>query len=158
MKHLIPLSLLLFIAHEGKSQYVIGSIGGEGNAGSMNISYTVGEAAITTIENDGTILTQGFHQPSYEVVSAIQETFLPGAIRVFPNPTSSNLQVQLEGVELENITISLRDVLGRSILTSKTDAAIWQTDLSGLASGYYLLTVADLKNHQSNSFKILKFD
>ena len=92
------------------------------------------------------------------VVSAIQETFLPGTVRVFPNPTSSNLQVQLEGVELENITISLWDVLGRSIVIAKADAAIWQTDLSGLASGYYLLTVADLKNHQSNSFKILKFD
>lgn len=155
MKNLLSLTFLLFIALEGKSQYVIGSIGGEGNVGNMNINYTVGEAVIATIENDSTTLTQGFHQPSY-VLTAINETFLPGAVMVFPNPATSILYVQFEDIELENITISLYDITGRSIISSKVSTDIWQIDLSGLANGYYLLTVTDLKNHQSNSFKIIK--
>lgn len=155
MKQLLSFSFLLLIVLIGKSQSVIGSVGGGGTVGNMTISYTVGEAVISTVENANMRLNQGFHQARY-VVTAIKETFPPGTVTVSPNPTSSFLQVELAGVELVNITISLTDVMGRSIISSKVNSTMWQTDLSGLANGYYLLTVEDIKNHKSNSFKIFK--
>lgn len=155
MKQLLSFSFLLLIAFIGKSQSVIGSVGGGGTVGNMTISYTVGEAVVSTIENANTRLNQGFHQARY-VVTALKETFPAGTVVVSPNPTSSILQVQLAGVELNNITITLSDVLGRSLITSKVTNTTWQTDLSSLASGYYLLTVEDTKAQKSNSFKIFK--
>ena len=153
-RKVLPL-LLLFLAFSGSAQSVIGSLGGEGNVGSMNLNYTAGEAVISTVENNSTALTQGFHQP-YFVITAIEETFLPRAVMVFPNPTAAILNVQFEGVKLENIRISLFDPAGRSMLTSTVNANIWQTELSGLAGGYYLLTVTDTETKQFNSFKIFK--
>lgn len=155
MKQLFSFSFLLFIAFVGKSQSVISSVGGGGTVGTMTISYTVGEAVVSTIENANIRLNQGFHQARY-VVTALKETFPAGAVVVSPNPTSSILQVQLVGVDLNNITITLSDVLGRSLITSKVTNTTWQTDLSDWATGYYLLTVEDIKTQKSNSFKILK--
>lgn len=153
---IITLSLLLCsFAFGGKSQSVIGSVGGGGTVGAVNLNYTVGEAVVSTIKNNSITLNQGFHQPRY-VVTAIAETFPEGAVKVFPNPTSAILEVQLKDIDLENITISLTDVAGRKINASKVRTANWQTDISGLADGFYLLKVEDLKNHKSNSFKILK--
>ena len=155
MKQLFSFFFLLFIALFGKSQSVIGSVGGGGTVGTMTISYTVGEAVVSTIENANIRLNQGFHQARY-VVTATKETFPAGTVTVSPNPTSSVLQVQLVGVDLKNITITLSDVLGRILITSKVTNTTWQTDLSDLATGYYLLTVEDTKAQKSNSFKIFK--
>jgi Secretion system C-terminal sorting domain len=155
MKQLLMLFFLLLIAHLAQAQSVISSVGGGGTVGTMTISYTVGEAVISTIENANTRLNQGFHQARY-VVTALKETFPAGAITVSPNPTSSILQVQLTGVDLNDIKITLSDVLGQQIKTSKVTTTTWQTDLSNLATGYYLLTVEDIKSHKSNSFKIFK--
>jgi Secretion system C-terminal sorting domain len=155
MKQLFSLLLLCLIAQLAQSQSVIGSVGGGGTVGTMTISYTVGEAVISTVENANTRLNQGFHQARY-VVTALKETFPAGTVTVSPNPTSSILQVQLMGIAFDNIIISLTDVVGRSIITAKVTHTTWQTDLSDLANGYYLLIVEDTKTHTSNSFKIFK--
>jgi hypothetical protein len=155
MNNLLLIALLIFISTESKSQSVIGSTGGEGNVGNMNINYTVGEAATITITNDSTTLTQGFHQPTY-VITAIAESFLPGAVTVYPNPTKSILQIQFEGIDLTNLSISLHDSTGRGISKSIVGTSIWQTDLSQLTNGMYILTVTDTNNNKINSYKIFK--
>jgi hypothetical protein len=155
MKNLISLCFLLVLIFQGKAQSVIGTTGGEGNAGSMIIYYTVGESATTTISNDSTTLSQGFHQP-YLFTTAIEETFLPGEVTVFPNPTASILNVQFDGVDLRNLSVSLHDFGGKSISYSAVTSATWQIDLSDLSGGIYLLTVTDAENNKLNSFKIFK--
>ena len=154
LSRVLPI-LLLLSAFNSKAQSVTGSLGSDGSVGTMTISYTAGEAFVTTLDNGSIVLTQGFHQPSL-VITAIRESFLPGSISVFPNPTAAVLNVRLEDLDLENITISLFDQAGRNILATSVDVKIWQTDLSNLPGGYYLLRVTDLKNDQSNSFKIFK--
>ncbi len=121
----------------------------------MHLSYTAGEAVISTVENDSTVLTQGFHQPNY-VVTALEYTFLPGAVSVFPNPTSALLNVRLAGLPMENVTITLFDPAGRLMLTAKMDADLWQTNLADWPGGCYWLRVSDAKTRQSGSFKIFK--
>ncbi len=157
MKSLFTLSLSLLLILAAKAQSVIGSNGGGGVVGTMYIDYTVGEAMISTVRNTTNTINQGFHQSTF-VVTAVRETFEAGAVTVFPNPTTSILQIEFKTLELKNLRISLHDELGRSILTSKADAATWQTNLSGLGSGYYLLTVTDSKNLKTSSFKILKIN
>lgn len=148
---------LLFFAVEGRSQHVTATTGGEGKAGNIYLTYTVGESFIETIQNDRSVLTQGFHQPTY-VTTVVRDPFLPGTITVFPNPTTAMLQVELKEMNLENIVLALYDALGKSITDAIPTAGRWQTDLSGLAGGSYFLRVTDTKTNQSSIFKILKID
>lgn len=48
------------------SNYVIGSVGGQAKNSQYNVSYTVGESVISTLNGQGPVkqLTQGFQQPS----------------------------------------------------------------------------------------------
>ena len=157
MKHFILLCCLLFLAWAGTAQSVTATTGGEGKVGGTTLAYTVGETVVATVQNGSAVLTQGFHQPQF-VTTAVQEAFSPGMVEVFPNPTTSIVQVKLHEIGLENIVIALRDAAGRSIAISKTDTDLWQADLSAVASGCYWLTVTDTKTKQSNLFKILKFN
>lgn len=157
MKHFILLCCLLFLSRESQAQTVTATTGGEGKAGSTTLAYTVGEAVVATVQNGSIVLTQGFHQPQI-VTTALKETFPPGTVEVFPNPTTAVVQVKLHDISLENIVIALHDVAGRSIATSKPGADLWQTDLSAVATGCYWLTVTDTKTQQSNLFKILKIN
>lgn len=155
MKYSIALIFIWILIVQGEAQSVIGSTGNEGNTGNMSINYTVGEVAITTISNDSITLSQGFHQPCL-VITAIKETFLPGEIKVFPSPTTSILQVQLEGFEPKNLTISMHDLTGKVVFNSNMNTAIWQTDISELPGGIYIITITDTRSNKSNSYKIIK--
>lgn len=154
-KHQLFTGLLLLLAFGSQAQNVTATSGGEGSVGGMNVDYTVGEVFITTHQNGNSILTQGFHQPYYTIVAVI-ENFPVGTLKVSPNPTTSILQVQFEQINLESIFISLSDITGKVIKTSRVTAQIWETDLSSYESGLYLLNVTDRKSHKSNSFKIFK--
>lgn len=154
-KILLIFGFVLFAAIESMAQNVTATSGGGGTVGTMTVNYTIGEAFVPTYQNGGSILTQGFHQPYYTVV-ATEENFPLGTLKVFPNPTTSILQVQIEHVNLDDLFVSFFDITGKIIISSKVNSDIWQTDLSGLASGYYLLTVSAVQNNKSNSFKIFK--
>lgn len=154
-KNQLFVAFFLFATFVSKAQNVTATSGGQGSVGSMNVNYSIGEAFVTTYQNGNSILTQGFHQP-YFTVTEVEENFPSGALTVFPNPTSSILQIQFEQVNLDNLVIYLSDITGKLIKISKVDAQVWTTDLTDLGSGYYLLTVTDEKKHKHNSFKIYK--
>ena len=73
MKKLYILVLLsfatLYVAGQSVSSYVIASAGESNEAGGINISWTLGEIAIETLEENGNtlILTQGFQQGYFEI-------------------------------------------------------------------------------------------
>ncbi|MBZ0207360.1 MAG: hypothetical protein K8H89_13645, partial [Flavobacteriales bacterium] len=53
----------LMLNAQSISPSVIGSAGSSGTVGGTTVSWTVGETAVTTLDNGSNILTQGFHQP-----------------------------------------------------------------------------------------------
>jgi hypothetical protein len=78
-------SLLLlgcFVVSSASSQSispsVIGAAGGSGSAGGVTIDWTVGELAVTTLNNGSNILTQGFHQGDPVKIKANIGAFLQG--------------------------------------------------------------------------------
>jgi hypothetical protein len=150
------LSAFIINAQTPKPQDVIASVGYEGTAGAMTVTYTIGESFVTTFDNGSNILSQGFHQPYYIMV-AVNEPFDIGEVKVFPNPTNSILQIQFDKINTENIEVKLFDLTGKPILLSKIESTnTWQTNLSDLPSANYILSVTDIVNHKSNSYKIFK--
>jgi len=71
-------------------------------------------------------------------------------MKVYPNPSSSNITVECEA----NSLVTLFDLFGRKIIEQKTIDNSTQFLIEGIASGYYVLQVVNKSNTQT--IKILK--
>jgi hypothetical protein len=65
---------------------VIASAGNSYQVEDFQLDWTLGEPVILTLENPAVILTQGFHQPAYGLISAVDFTDWTGRIESFSKP------------------------------------------------------------------------
>ena len=100
-------------------------------------------------------VTSEFQDPgSFAVISAGDATLsvetLDGemSISIFPNPTSSILNVSHDG----ELNISVYNMLGQEILETNEK----QIDISGFQKGTYILLVQNLESGNTTNFKIIK--
>ena len=70
------------------------------------------------------------------------------SISVFPNPTSSILNINFDG----DLNLSIFNMLGQQVLETNSK----QIDISGLETGTYILIVQNLESNNSTNFKIIK--
>src|SRR5687768_3137944 len=104
-----------------KTPSVISAAGDISKAGNIVLEWTVGEAVVETGTSSSQIYTQGFHQPNLKVqkldegndMTAGSNTF-----RVFPNPVSAIINVQLEKASQTPLLVSLLDVSGKLLLNN----------------------------------------
>lgn len=91
----------------------------------------------------------GFISPFYDSVQIISQITEVGkhplSVRVFPNPSSSVLHLELNDVSEESIEVNVADMDGRTLkrLTQATSAGInnFGLDVSSLPAGMYVLCV-----------------
>ena len=80
--------LFIVLSTSSFSQSVISSAGNESSSSSYNISWTLGETVIATLEGTNISLTQGFHQPVIiDNVPTFLEEDMVLDIVAYPNPT-----------------------------------------------------------------------
>lgn len=114
--------------------------------------FTIGEPIITTLTNSTTMLTQGFHQPIYQLVTRFSEHLSDNIqIEVFPNPTNGIVSIKTTGVLYADI-ISIDGTVYKQNIELTGEQTI---DLSPFASGIYYLNVRDTNNTQT-SYKVFK--
>ena len=104
------------IRSQSLSPEVLSSAGETFVCPSTTINWTIGELAITTIQNSVNQITQGFHQSYY--INGVDE--LPkyiGNIKVFPNPTSNWLSIEMVFNKPRIVRIQLNDERGKLIRT-----------------------------------------
>jgi hypothetical protein len=115
--------------------------------------FNVGEAIISTSINGNFVITQGFEQPDSLTSmksSALIEYNIYGYQRVYPNPASQNIFVELMSKRHSSLMISLIDNLGKEIFSKEVilETGIIQNtefNISDLAHGqyYFLFRVPD---------------
>ena len=100
-------------------------------------------------------VTSEFQDPTtFAIVTAGDATLsvetLDGemSISVFPNPTSSILNINFDG----DLNLSIFNMLGQQVLETNSK----QIDISGLETGTYILIVQNLESNNSTNFKIIK--
>ncbi len=152
--HRTLLLLPIILALPSAAQEVVGSGGGYHSDTGVAISYTIGEAMISTVSTGGTTLTQGFQQPwaaitTYNDEPAPQE----GAITVYPNPVRHVLHVAMEGMP-DGHRYVLHDAAGRQITDGNIASTITDINMETYASGGYILRILGPKNNTARSFKI----
>lgn len=136
---------------------VIASASGEGRAGNVSISWTLGETAIRTGHSINRIITEGFHQPGM-ILSPRMVRQGSININIAPNPTYSAIQVNVQTDVEEDMLIYLNDIKGTQMLYQRLPAKINQTTLNvqGLATGIYFLQIRNTSGSLFKSFKVIK--
>ena len=139
------------------SPAVVSSAGAEGQAGAVQVSWTVGENTVSTLTSSTVVITEGFHQP-FLAVESISSYDLSAEVKVYPNPTQASLWLEIERQGASVLVITLIDVSGKLISsqssTSPSDRL--EFDLTGLATGVYSLHLVDPATHASRSFSVQK--
>ncbi|WP_173021392.1 T9SS type A sorting domain-containing protein [Lewinella sp. W8] len=109
----LPLS-----AQVSLERQVVGSLGGYSTSATIQLSATVGEPAVTTLENATIILLQGFQQPEPEDLTGTEYVSeLLEDLSVFPNPAQGQFWVSFATEEsVHSVSLEAVDLTGRTIL------------------------------------------
>jgi hypothetical protein len=139
---------------------LISSSGGSFVSSNQQITWSLGEAIIESFTNGNTGLSQGFHQCSY-LITAVDETVVPAiAIKVFPNPVSDFVNVQIAENDqlMGNYVITLTDLLGKQLDKFKPTTNCTKVNLRTFVAGTYFLSVSgSAKTIKTiKTFKIIK--
>ncbi len=121
------------------------------------LCFSVGELAIETKIQQGTILTQGFHQEESYQITAINEVINNHKITMYPNPTSGILNINSS--EHIQADIKIKDIRG-SIIKSISKTLLhsnYYIDLGNFSSGIYFLEIL-FNSRIKQVYKIQKFN
>ena len=154
--------LVIWISHgfaQNPSPEIISS-SGETFINNVQLDWTLGESAITTIQNSSLQLTQGFHQPSFTITNLNELPKEIGEIKVFPNPTSDRIEMEFFFEENRKIKIQLINANSKLIWSTEINGSrIEQVkDIANLPNGNYFLNCLIDENQYSKTFKIQKIN
>lgn len=130
----------LFSQTASLDRQVVASAGGEAFAGGKSFEFTLGEAVVETLDNGFVILTQGFQQPEAVTIGIVEIAEASG-LRVFPNPTTAELQLQFNAPTGKIFQLQILNAAGQLVQTmSETDDTVSsRIDCRSFAPGAYFL-------------------
>lgn len=159
-KHLITILALSgfgqTISAQTLSRSVMASGGGSFSGTSLQADWTIGEPVVGLFSGSNLLVCQGFQQgPDADATAIEQLTALP--FRLWPNPTTGAIKLQQEGPSGILPASVLWSPDGRciSIHWVQSGDGIWQSNISHLAAGTYLLHIKDAE--QSRVLRVVKY-
>lgn len=153
------ITYLLFLSLSSNfllAQETTTSSGGNATGSNGNVSYTIGQVVYTT--NTGTTgsLAQGVQQPfEIQTILGIDNFNINLQMTVFPNPTTSWLQLDIKNYGFEKLNYQIFDINGKLVLQSKISTEATTICMENLSTNIYLLKVLD-NNKEVKTFKIIK--
>lgn len=139
---------------------IISSAGGSTELGSLTLDWTVGEIATLSIQSASNLITQGFHQPVLKVTAIEELESAIGEIKVYPNPTSDFLQMELEFHRIRSVRIDMYDTGGRNVRSAEATGRLISQSIQthGLPAGNYILHFLIDGNQYRKTLKIQKIN
>jgi len=163
MKKSIGLSCMFFVfvlalSAQEISPQVLSNAGESYEGQNIQLDWTLGELAVSTLTTPNQQVTQGFHQ-TYYTISSLSE--LPadfGKIAVFPNPTTDWINLDMSFDEIQKVQTSLFDVDGKLIWTKEVSGQVFSEKYSfaTLPAGSYFLHFLFNGKSYSKAFQINK--
>lgn len=128
-----------------KAQENFSAGGGNGSGIGGTVSYSVGQIVYTIINGTNNFIIQGVQQP-YEIseVSGIGITDgITLKYDVYPNPTTDNLTLKIEGEKYINLqcVVYLYNTNGNLLQTIKSESKEIMISMGRLSPGIYYLKV-----------------
>ena len=122
------------------AQQTVTTSGGEIESNQVSLSYTIGQLKVNTIEKvDSSILELDFIQGvqyAFDVFDCRDYNNIK--ISVFPNPTSSIINISIEKLT-DKLRLIVFDVAGREIYDHSFIESDFSIDFSSYAEGIYIL-------------------
>ena len=125
-----------------------------------SLSFTVGEVVLLTqTDAAGNSLSSGFTSGATLSTIAVQEADARVLdVRVYPNPTTELVNIQLNHTTLEQVRVVVTDLQGKEVY-SGTYAGI--TNVIGIntgaySTGTYLLSLQSMKGQVLGTYQIVK--
>ena len=131
--------------------------GKDASGSSGNISYSIGQVDyINATGTDGSI-SEGIQQP-YEIYVLGADEFpeITLIMAVYPNPTTSGVNLQIENYSGHHFGYYLFDLTGKLLADKKITETQTYIDMNRYEQAVYLLNVVDDNKRTVKSFKILK--
>lgn len=158
---IFTITLWLFAMIFAKAQYmspeVISSSGGDFHGTGSSLSWTLGEPVTETSTGSNAILTQGFQQDNYTVVSVFENPSADISVSVYPNPVTDIINISAKNSG-ETLNITLSDITGKLLLDKKTNESKTQLNMKQYPVSNYVLIIKDNRGEIIRTFKIVKSD
>lgn len=154
--------LSVFLVHaQNLTPTVIASAGDFLDNGTVSLSFTVGELAVTTLVAGETILTQGFQQPfELDVSNAVVDKPVNWSVKTYPNPVEDNLHIRFTLKNPGDFTVVIMDITGKKVFIKKYDrilsGEVKEIDMTKYAPGIYLISVTSKDQKIRKLYKIRK--
>ena len=147
--------VLCCVLATGYAQEASTASGGDATGTGGTVAYSIGQVVYTALNGPSGSVNQGVQQ-SYEIYSVGIGTAPTNiSMSVFPNPTTNNLTLKVEGIRDNTQTFRLTDIQGNLVYQGTTMGTLTQINTSSLASGAYLLIVTG-RGKEVQTFKIIK--
>lgn len=156
---LLSLSVSCLAQQLGVCMEVVASSGGKGIQSNRQLSWTVGEPFMTTMQGAGYAFTQGFHQPDPCGKESVGTFDLADwGLNLFPNPTEGWLTLQYAPDKNRPLIASVFDLLGRPMLIGQTLASAHGSaiDASAWPPGVYFLRLQDPGSKASATLRFVR--
>ncbi len=142
------------------SPTVVASAGDYFDNGTVSISFTVGEVAVTTLEAGDVILTQGFQQPFELDVTAVDDQEISWSVKTYPNPVKENLHVKFTLEKPDDFTVVVMDLTGKKVFIKKytqvRSGEVKDIDFQNFAPGIYLISLTSEDKSVRKIYKVQK--
>lgn len=136
MKKSLIILFQFFFCSLSYSQEVISTQGNSYTTSGFSLDFTIGEILINEYMIGSVILSQGIHQPSWEIVG-VKDHFTDINVTVFPNPTSSVLNIKTN--EIVNVDYIIVDSKGVSVMKGTVREEHTVIELNFLSPEIYFL-------------------
>ena len=150
---------LLCFAGTTFAQSAIVPVGGDAQNNSGSVSYTVGQIAVQTGNNSsGISMAEGVQQP-YEILTVGVDDYPQITLDavVYPNPTESLVQLQLNGFDIpaDGLRAIIYDGNGKQLQSVPITDDLTSFQIGQYAIGTYYLELRDRKK-VLKTFKVVR--
>ena len=163
----LTIALLLTTTASGFAQSITPEIistgGGDTSTANVSLSWTIGEPLSETISSTSTKITQGFHQNHLEIVSIEEHKEFGYEIKVYPNPSTDFINVELTFIGKFSTTgntefkIMLIDNLGKILMSEVIKNKLeYMIPMQDYAAGQYILKITGTEGNLYKSVQITK--
>lgn len=141
------------------SPTVISSAGNYSEAGNISLSWTLGEVAVSTLQQGDVILTQGFQQPFLKDVG-FKLNPIDWKIIAYPNPVTDELRIQFDLMDTKDFIVEIQDVTGK-LISQQQYKSVFPGDvvvvgMESYAYGIYFFRVSTTDKKQVRVLNISK--
>jgi hypothetical protein len=153
---LIIMFSLIFSITGIKAQQGYTAAGGVASGSGGTAAYSVGQIVYTSNTGAGGSVAQGVQQP-YEIsiVLGLEDHQISLNMKVYPNPTSDFLILNVGNFELSTLNFELFEVSGKLLESKKITSSTETISMENLPSSTYFLKVTS-NNEEVKTFKIIK--